>query len=132
MKRTWGVLLGLLLWAAPAAAQAQFLYTTNADGVTATITGYAGTGGNVTIPSTNASGLLVTSIGDAAFESLTSLTNVTIPGSVTSIGEYAFYGCLRPDRRHDPRQCHQHRGFSLCRLYQPVKRQHPRWCHLHR
>ena len=32
----------------------------------------------------------VTSIGECAFEGCTSLTAVTIPGSVTSMGEYAF------------------------------------------
>ena len=35
----------------------------------------------------------VTSIGNSAFFSCTSLTSVTIPDSVTSIGEYAFYWC---------------------------------------
>ncbi len=35
----------------------------------------------------------VTSIGDYAFYGCTGLTGVTIPGSVTSIGDYAFYGC---------------------------------------
>ena len=37
----------------------------------------------------------VTSIGDAAFESCTGLTSVTIPDSVTSIGWSAFIGCTR-------------------------------------
>ena len=32
----------------------------------------------------------VTSIGDGAFDCCTSLTSVTIPDSVTSIGSYAF------------------------------------------
>ena len=35
----------------------------------------------------------VTSIGDSAFYNCTGLTSVTIPDSVTSIGNYAFYSC---------------------------------------
>ncbi|KAK8843864.1 hypothetical protein M9Y10_024940 [Tritrichomonas musculus] len=35
----------------------------------------------------------VTSIGDYAFYKCSSLTQITIPSSVTSIGYYAFYGC---------------------------------------
>jgi len=39
------------------------------------------------------SGSTFTSIGVNAFIACTGLTSVTIPGSVTSIGEGAFYGC---------------------------------------
>lgn len=35
----------------------------------------------------------VTSIGNSAFYGCSGLTNITIPNSVTSIGEYAFSGC---------------------------------------
>ena len=86
------VLLSLLLLAAPTAAQAQFDYTTNADGVSITITGYTGPGGAVTIP-TNINGLTVTSIGEEAFLLYSGLTSVGIPGSVTNIGSGAFEQC---------------------------------------
>jgi hypothetical protein len=89
-KRTWRAFLGLLLMAA-SAAQAQYDYTTNSDGITITITQYTGLGGAVTIP-TNINGLTVTSIGDIAFEG-DRLTSITIPGSVTTIGRFAFYNC---------------------------------------
>ena len=84
------LLLLLLLLALPAAVQAQFTYTTNADN-TITITGYTGSGGAVTIPSTT-NGLTITTIGDWAFSG-SSVTSVTIPNSVTSIGVCAFDWC---------------------------------------
>jgi hypothetical protein len=80
----------LLLLALPAAVQAQFNFITNNGAIT--ITGYTGSGGDVTIPSmTNC--LPVTGIGDSAFVFCTGLTNVTIPNSVTNIGIEAFFGC---------------------------------------
>ena len=67
----------------------EFDYTTNAGCIT--ITGYTGPGGAVVLPFA-VNGLPVTSIGDGVFFE-TSLTGVIIPGSVTSIGDLAFYGC---------------------------------------
>src|ERR1039457_1377456 len=83
----WIVLL--LLLDLPAALQAQFTYTINNG--TITITGYTGPGGAVTIPST-IDGLPVTTIGDSAF-AFCPLSSVTIPNSVISIGDWAFFDC---------------------------------------
>jgi hypothetical protein len=92
----------LLHLAAPTAAQAQLYSITNANGSiyfysikangSINFSAYAGPGGSVSIPST-INGLPVTSIGLEAFWMLPSLTSVTIPSSVTSIGNYAFGDC---------------------------------------
>ena len=79
----------LLLLALPVVAQAQFDFTTNSGAIT--ITSYTGPGGAVTIPATT-NGYPVTSVGANAFSG-TSLTSVTIPNGVTSIGQTAFYDC---------------------------------------
>jgi len=69
---------------------AQLIFTTNAGAIN--ITGYSGAGGAVIIPvATN--GLPITSIGDGAFSS-TPVASVTIPGSVTNIGNSAFQSCV--------------------------------------
>jgi len=87
------LLLGWLLLATPVAVQAQFNYTvTNG---TVTITGYTGTNSVVVIPDT-ITGLPVTAIEFFCLDDLTwnlSLTSVTIPNSVTSIGDSAFGFC---------------------------------------
>src|SRR5437762_2403510 len=107
------LLVGAALVGAATLVQAQFPYSDNGNG-TCTITGYTGPGGTVTIPN-SINGLSVvsigysafahssltsvtipnsvTSIGNSAFATCRSLTNVTIPASVTSIGYEAFYGC---------------------------------------
>jgi hypothetical protein len=106
MKRTLPTLFALLLLAAPAAVQAQtytnsygiWNYTTTNGAIT--ITGFTGsgsvyTGSNtvVTIPS-SINGLPVTSIGNGAFtDDYGTLNSVTIPNSVTSIGQDAFLYC---------------------------------------
>jgi hypothetical protein len=81
--------LGWLLLATRVAVQAQFAYTT--DNGTIRITGYTGTDADVVIPST-IDGLPVTSIETNALTH-SSLTSVTIPNSVTSIGDSAFSYC---------------------------------------
>ncbi len=80
----------LLLLTLPAVARAQFNYTTNSGAIT--ITGYAGSGGWVIIPS-EINNLPVSGIGASAFQDCGSLTNITIPNSVTSIGAWAFSYC---------------------------------------
>ena len=64
-------------------------YTENSG--TITITGYSGPGGSVTIPSA-INGLPVAGIGPGAFESCSNLTSITIPVTVTKLGDRAFYG----------------------------------------
>ena len=110
MKTT--ILCLLLALAAPAALQAQYDYSTNADGSiysytnnpdgTITLAGYSGPPWGVTIP-TNINGLTVTSIGPNAFYRLLNLTSVVIPIGVTSIGVQAFEFCLSLTNVRDSR-----------------------------
>ena len=104
------------MYAVSAAAEyGDFTYSVNSDGVTASITGYTGEGGDVVIPSeidgyevtdsdscalANCSRLTsitipdsVTMISNDAFRYCTSLTAIMIPDSVTNILDRAFYGC---------------------------------------
>ena len=53
--------------------------------------------GDVAIPESvtyNGITYSVTSIGESTFWDCSSLTSITIPNSVTSIGRYAFRGCI--------------------------------------
>ncbi|MDY0340633.1 MAG: leucine-rich repeat protein [Coriobacteriia bacterium] len=67
-----------------------FEYTITAG--TATITGYTGSGGAVTIPST-LGGNPVTTIGFEAFKNQAVITSVAIPNSVTRVNGSAFQNC---------------------------------------
>ena len=62
-------------------------FVIHTEGNVKTLVGYFGDRTSITIPNS------VTSIGDRAFRGCSSLTNITIPSSVTSIGEFAFSGC---------------------------------------
>ncbi|MDO4544233.1 MAG: leucine-rich repeat protein [Clostridia bacterium] len=97
MKKLLALLLTLLLVAtllpaglASAETDGDYEYTVT-DGK-ATITGYTGAGGDITIPST-LGGYPVVSIGDWAFAWCNSLTSVTLPESLVSIDESAFELC---------------------------------------
>ena len=72
-------------------AETPFAYTVDDNG-NATITGYAGNNGVVTIPA-KLDGHPVTRIGEDAFRQMDRLTSVTIPNGVTSIGSTAFCFC---------------------------------------
>jgi hypothetical protein len=69
-----------------------FIYAVNIDNCSVTISEYKGKGGNVIIPAL-IDCKLVTGIDFDAFENCTSLTCVTIPNSVTRIGNGVFSEC---------------------------------------
>jgi hypothetical protein len=70
-------------------------FTVNDDGATCSVSRFSSKSGDIVIPSTvtyNGTEYKVTAIGSSVFESGT-LTSITIPASITSIGRYAFYNC---------------------------------------
>ena len=89
MKRTWRVLLSLLLLAAPAAVQAQYTVSTNSD-TTINIVRDTGAFGNVSVPA-SINSLPVTTVGQYAFANISNLTSVVFPSGVAGIGGFAFY-----------------------------------------
>lgn len=94
MKKIISILLALsvILTAVTvlAATEGDYEYTVSSQN--ATITGYSGKGGAVTIPSM-LGGHTVVGIGVGAFYGCKKLTSVTIPESVKTIQSVAFYGC---------------------------------------
>jgi len=72
-------------------SQSDYAYTTSGSPAVATITGYSGAGGAITIPSTFG-GYPTVAIGDYAFQ-YAPLTSVIIPAGVTSIGNHSFSWC---------------------------------------
>jgi hypothetical protein len=69
-----------------------FKFTINSDGVSLTITEYAGSATNLDIPTT-LNGFRVSGIGNFAFRWCTNLINVNIGSSVTNIGFNPFLEC---------------------------------------
>ncbi|MGN0526708.1 MAG: leucine-rich repeat protein, partial [Acutalibacteraceae bacterium] len=75
---------------AAAASVDDLTFELNNDGKSYSVNGCnKSASGSLVIPSTY-NGLSVTKIGDSAFTGCTSLTSITFPASVISIGFYAF------------------------------------------
>ncbi len=105
MKRVLSILLTavILLGISSASALADNIYRDSQgvayglseDGTYYTVTGFNGSTAEVNIPS-EINGVPVTIIGDYVFAYCYSkLTSITIPDSIITIGEYAFYMCSR-------------------------------------
>ncbi len=77
---------------APIGATVGIVYDISADGTYAEVIGYEGSATRIVIAS-EYEGKPVKTIYDSAFKSSYSITQVTIPDSVTSIGSSAFSGC---------------------------------------
>lgn len=77
---------------AAASQDGDFTYTVDGSPLVATVTGYTGAGGAITVPST-LGGYATVAIGDSAFTNNLAITSVTIPTGVETIGDYAFEQC---------------------------------------
>lgn len=84
----WGTITGATFTITVTAPSRDFTF----DATTGTIKKYNGNDTVVVIPPTISS-WPVTKIGEDAFQDNTTITSVTIPGSVTEIGANAFAGC---------------------------------------
>ena len=89
-SRPFIFLIAVVFCAFSSQAQAQFNFTSNNG--TVTITGYTGSSSTVVIPG-QINFQPVTTIAPGAFESI-SMTSVTIPSNVTTIGANAFEDCF--------------------------------------
>jgi len=82
----------LLVLAALLAATGHAQFNSSVNNNTVTITGYTGPGGVVAVPST-LGGYPVTTIAANAFAGKSSITSLSLPGTVTYLGDYAIYDC---------------------------------------
>ena len=78
----------------PISATKGLIIDVSSDGTYAEVVGYSGSSTKINIPATY-NNLPVKSIYKEVFKSKTTITNVVIPNSVTSIGNYAFYYCTK-------------------------------------
>lgn len=97
MKKALSVFLAILLitlslTAAYALNYDGFIYTDNGDG-TCTITSYRDFYETEVIIPLQINGLTVTQIAANTFKQKTAINTVSIPDSVISVGNFAFYGC---------------------------------------
>ena len=69
------------------------VYQPSSDGSYLIVTGYEGTETTIVIPN-SVGGIPVTHIAKEAFKGKQRLVSITIPDSITTIGESAFYGCI--------------------------------------
>ena len=90
IPRTLSFLLALSAFGFALESHAQFLFATNNGSLT--ITGYTGTASAVVIPAIT-NGYPVIGIGTQAFVG-GNFSSVTIPNSITTIGDLAFYACV--------------------------------------
>ena len=101
IKRTLSLACAaFLLLAGSAQAQTATIggieYTVNADGQTASVTGYTGEPVDVAIPATveyDGETYTITSIGEGAFYECRILQSITLPEGLQTIGYRAFFGC---------------------------------------
>lgn len=86
--------LVILLTAAAFAEVEEFTFALNAAGDGYVVTGYTGSDSAVKVPDWY-NQKPVTEIGKNAFQGNTAITNVSLPSTITRIGEAAFKNCTR-------------------------------------